>query len=153
MCVSQHRGNSEKLKKEAAWPERRGEAGIHLEEDPISYFKRAGKWRREWQYCQGKVRDQRGQLAGGRGSTKRQELMRPSPGQAPNQERVPSHDLPHLYSDSGLHGSAINTAESLRGLMRRVVLPRVKRQRTGRRGDTQRTQKEKPTTLRNKSKL
>ena len=137
MCVFQHRGNSEKLKKEAAWPERRGEAGIHPEADPISYFKRARKWRREWQYCQRKVRDQRGQLAGGRGSTKRQELMRPSPGQAPIQGRLPNHDCPRLYSDSGLHGSAINTAESLRELMRRVVLQRVKRQRMDRRGDTQ----------------
>ena len=78
-----------KFKKEAAWPAR-GEARIHLEEDPISYFKRARKWRREWRYCQGKVRDQRGQLAGGRGSTKLQELTRPWPGQAPNPGGCPT---------------------------------------------------------------
>ena len=58
-------------------PEGRGEAGVHLEEDPISYSERARKRRREWWCCLGKGRDLRGQLAGGKRSTKScQELMR-----------------------------------------------------------------------------
>ena len=61
----------------------------------------------------------------------------------PEPGRLPNHNLPRLYSDSGLHCSAINTAESSKGLMKCAVLQWVKWQRMDRHRDAQQENQER----------